>query len=71
MSPELTVIQDSPSPHFKIRVGDNDWFKSGAVSVHSEGVWWSSTNKDSHILKNISHKTFTGEDTFGKFQADS
>ena len=68
VSPEL--IQDSPSPHFKIRVGNNDWFKSGAVSVHSEGVWWSSTNKDSHILKNNGHQKLTGRDTFGNFEAE-
>ncbi len=53
---------------FVVSVDGDDWFKSGTVSVRYENEWWSSTNKDSNILKNISQSTATGRDTFGDYE---
>ncbi len=53
---------------FTVSMGGDEWFKSGTVSVRYDGAWWSSTNKQTNILKSTSPSTTTGRDTFGDYE---
>ena len=68
-SHNLRLVHDSQSLSFKVFLGDNEWLRSGALYLRSAGAWWSSTNKDSNILKQVGNKTLTGRDTFGNYKS--
>lgn len=67
----LNVTVDKYSGDFNVFLVKHSklslWLRSAGVGVRHDSQWWTSNNKDGHLLKMMDQLTGSGKDILGEF----
>lgn len=60
---KVNFVNDTQtSSSFKVLVSGVEWLRSGAVGVRDGGQTWTTSSKETHLLKLVNRGTGSGED---------